>query len=338
MPASVRWSPNATTSGGVEAAVGGEPLRVRPPCRSPGAASSTNALPASVVDASGPASSAATTRSCSRSAAGSRASSFVIGSVHSRGSQGCRSPPAAATSPGSAAPRRPARCRSGARTPSRRRCRGTARAARARGGGRSPPRRGVCVTIALVVEVVDDRPVGADRQAADACLRGQGPRAARRARGRHDDLDAGRPRRGDRRLRAMDTVWSERSSVPSRSIATSRGEATRVVYPKNVWATSSSAGSTPRTSAQASASGTPTTSRAAQRGHLAEPPRGGEVDGGDAEARREHAVERGRGAAALQVPEHGHPRLEPGQPLELGAEARSRRPRAARSRRRRPRR
>ena len=65
-------------------------------------------------------------------------------------------------------------------------------------------------------------------------------------------------------------------------------------YPKNVWATSSSAGSTPRTSAHASASGTPITSVAAQRRHLAEPPGRGEVDGDDPEARREHAVERRR--------------------------------------------
>ena len=57
----------------------------------------------------------------------------------------------------------------------------------------------------------------------------------------------------------------------------------------------------------------------AQRHHLAEAAGGGEIDGRDAEAGRKHPVERGRRAAALEVAEHRHPCLEPGQLLEPGA-------------------
>ena len=72
---------------------GGDPtvgcvLRERHLLRDTGAATSTNVLPARVVVASAPASSDVACRSCSRSADGNRARSFVIGNVHSRGSHG----------------------------------------------------------------------------------------------------------------------------------------------------------------------------------------------------------------------------------------------------------
>jgi hypothetical protein len=49
----------------------------------------------------------------------------------------------------------------------------------------------------ISVEVVERGAVGADRDAADACVGGQSARAARRAGGRDDDLDPGRANRGD---------------------------------------------------------------------------------------------------------------------------------------------
>src|SRR3954454_7589841 len=51
--------------------------------------------------------------------------------------------------------------------------------------------------------------------------------------------------------------------------------------------------------------------------HLAEVAVGGRVDRLDAEARAEHAVERERRPAALDVAEYRHARLEPGARLDL---------------------
>ena len=45
-----------------------------------------------------------------------------------------------------------------------------------------------------------------------------------------------------------------------------------------------------------------------------------EVDGGDAEAGRQHPVERRRRAAALHVAEHHDPRLEPGAVADLAGD------------------
>ena len=59
---------------------------------------------------------------------------------------------------------------------------------------------------------------------------------------------------------------------------------------------------------------------AAQRRHLAELACLDEVGRLEPEARREDAVVRGRRAAALHVPEHGHARLEAGAALDLVAE------------------
>ena len=44
------------------------------------------------------------------------------------------------------------------------------------------------------------------------------------------------------------------------------------------------------------------------------------VDGGDAETRRQHAVERGRRAAALHVPEHDGARLVARARLDLAGQ------------------
>src|SRR6185437_13319625 len=58
----------------------------------------------------------------------------------------------------------------------------------------------------------------------------------------------------------------------------------------------------------------------AQGGHLAPPLRVRRIDRVQAEAGRQHAVERGRRAAALDVAEHGRPRLLSGAPLDLALE------------------
>ena len=58
----------------------------------------------------------------------------------------------------------------------------------------------------------------------------------------------------------------------------------------------------------------------AQRDHLAEAPVAHGVHRRNAEAGRQHAVERGRGAAALDVPEDRVARLVAGALLDLGAQ------------------
>ncbi len=61
-----------------------------------------------------------------------------------------------------------------------------------------------------------------------------------------------------------------------------------------------------------------------ERRHLAEPARHATRSAAlSAEAGREHAVARRRGAAALDVPEHGDARLEAGALLDLRAESAS---------------
>ena len=62
---------------------------------------------------------------------------------------------------------------------------------------------------------------------------------------------------------------------------------------------------------------------ALQRGHAAEAALVDEVGRLQPVARREHAVARGRGAAALDVAEHGHARLEAGALLDLVGDARA---------------
>src|SRR5262245_26621990 len=57
-----------------------------------------------------------------------------------------------------------------------------------------------------------------------------------------------------------------------------------------------------------------------QRRHPSEPTLVDELGRLHAEARREHAVARGRSAAALDVAEHGDPRLEPRALLDLAGE------------------
>ena len=59
---------------------------------------------------------------------------------------------------------------------------------------------------------------------------------------------------------------------------------------------------------------------AVERGHAAEPARVDEVRGLEAEPGRQHAVARGRRAAALDVAEHRHARLEAGALLDLAGE------------------
>ena len=77
---------------------------------------------------------------------------------------------------------------------------------------------------------------------------------------------------------------------------------------------------TVRSSATASASGT--SSIAVPRSAAILPQRAlvGGVDGGHSERRGQHAVEGGRRAAALGVPEHGRARLVAGAPLDLALE------------------
>src|SRR5690606_38653252 len=55
---------------------------------------------------------------------------------------------------------------------------------------------------------------------------------------------------------------------------------------------------------------------ALQGDHLPEPALGDQVDGAHAEAGREHAVEAGGGAAALDVAQHGAAGLDPGGVLD----------------------
>ena len=117
-----------------------------------------------------------------------------------------------------------------------------------------------------------------------------------------------------------ETVRSERSSVPSRSIATSPERATPRASRRTSARRRAAPGRrpAPRRTPRRAGRRRPRVPRSAAISPNR--PCRGQVDGGDAEAGREHPVERGRGAAALQVPEHGDARLEAGQPLELGAE------------------
>ena len=87
--------------------------------------------------------------------------------------------------------------------------------------------------------------------------------------------------------------------------------------PKNARATSYHSGGTVFSSAVASASETSTIAVAVQRGHPAEAALVDELGRLQPVARREHAVARGRRAAALDVAEHGDARLEPGPRLDL---------------------